>query len=154
MINSRLLLDLSTPVLRICNKHIELCKEAGIDVIICSTYRDYEEQNYLYSLGRTVFPDGPETKRVTDAKAGESWHNFRCAWDAIPLIHGKADWNAQDPVFQKMIALGIQAGAESGQKFPIKDYDHFQVRPIVNGAPITEQEAKIRFDRSGTIFTL
>lgn len=157
MINSRQLEDLDPVVRAVCQQHIDLCKAAGIELIICSTYRDYEEQDSLYAIGRT---DGTTNKHVTNAKAGQSFHNFRAAWDAVPLVRGKADWNANDPVFQQMIALAREAGVECGADWKtFKDMDHFQVRPrsqassAIPAAFITESAAKELFDQHGTIFT-
>lgn len=156
MINSRSMEDLDPIAKNVCKRHMDLCAVEGIELIICSTYRDYEEQESLYGIGRTKFPHGMNTPIVTNARPGDSFHNFRCAWDCIPLVRGKADWNANDPIFKRMIELGIQAGAESGKDFPFKDMDHFQVRPRLDNDPrsyIGVSVAKIRFDQKGTIFT-
>lgn len=88
MINSRDLKDLVEPVQTRAHAFITACKKQGIDVLITSTYRDYESQNALYAQGRTK-----AGKRVTNARGGQSWHNFRCAFDFVPLVNGKAQWN-------------------------------------------------------------
>jgi peptidoglycan L-alanyl-D-glutamate endopeptidase CwlK len=88
MINSRDIKDLQPKVAQLCTKFVLLCKEAGIDVIITSTYRDIESQNKIYAQGRTA--SGP---RVTNAKGGESFHNYKVAFDFVPIVNGKADWN-------------------------------------------------------------
>ncbi len=152
MINSRKLEDLDPVARAICEKQMVLCKAEGIDMLVVSTYRDFTEQDRLYAVGRTTFPDGPNTKKVTDAKAGSSFHNFKCAWDACPVINKACVWDVKHAQFKRMVELGIQAGAESGMYFPLVDSDHFQVRPIVNGAPITTAEAFKRFVAKGTIF--
>lgn len=74
-----------------------MCKEAGIDILITCTYRDNEAQDALYAKGRTV----PGTI-VTYAQGGDSFHNYRCAVDFVPLEHGKPDWES--------IALFTQCG--------------------------------------------
>ena len=88
MINSRDLKDLVEPAQTRARAFIAACKKQGIDVLITSTYRDYESQNALYAQGRTK-----AGKRVTNAKGGQSWHNFKCAFDFVPLVNGKAQWN-------------------------------------------------------------
>jgi peptidoglycan LD-endopeptidase CwlK len=88
MINSRDLKDLHPRVAVLCQRFIEMCKSQGIDVLITSTYRDSESQSALYAQGRTT-----PGKVVTNAKAGQSWHNWRCAFDFVPIINGKAQWN-------------------------------------------------------------
>lgn len=88
MINSRKIEDLNPRVATLCMAFIAECDKAGIDVIITSTYRDNESQNALYAQGRTL-----AGKKVTNAKAGQSYHNYRIAFDFFPIVNGKADWN-------------------------------------------------------------
>lgn len=88
MINSRDLKDLHPKVAALCRRFIDACKAQGIDVLITSTYRDAESQSALYAQGRTT-----PGKIVTNAKAGQSWHNWRCAFDFVPIVNGKAQWN-------------------------------------------------------------
>lgn len=88
MINSRDVKELVEPVKSRARAFVTACKKQGIDVLITSTYRDYESQNALYAQGRTK-----AGRRVTNAKGGQSWHNFRCAFDFVPLVNGKAQWN-------------------------------------------------------------
>jgi peptidoglycan L-alanyl-D-glutamate endopeptidase CwlK len=88
MINSRDIDELEPVVAKMARSLIENCKKTGIDVIITSTYRDAESQNALYAQGRTT-----AGKIVTNAKAGQSFHNFRCAFDFVPIVNGKAQWN-------------------------------------------------------------
>ncbi|AQS83736.1 MAG: M15 family metallopeptidase [Acetobacter aceti] len=47
-------------------------------VKIISGTRTYAEQNALYAIGRTI---DPQKKKVTNARGGESNHNFGIAWD-------------------------------------------------------------------------
>jgi peptidoglycan L-alanyl-D-glutamate endopeptidase CwlK len=88
MINSRDLSALLPVVEGKAIAFIDGCKAVGIDVLITSTYRDNESQNAIYAQGRTS-----SGKIVTNAKAGESWHNHRCAFDFVPIVNGKAQWN-------------------------------------------------------------
>lgn len=88
MINSRDLKDLDPVVYPKALAFIAACKKADIDVLITSTYRDHESQAALYAQGRTK-----PGKVVTNAKPGQSWHNWRCAFDFVPLVSGKAQWN-------------------------------------------------------------
>lgn len=88
MINSRNISDLNPKVSILCKKFIDTCKAAGIDILITSTYRDFESQNALYAQGRTA-----AGKIVTNAKAGQSFHNYKVAFDFVPIVNGKAVWN-------------------------------------------------------------
>jgi peptidoglycan LD-endopeptidase CwlK len=106
MINSRKVEDLHPKVATLCRKFIAECKKAGIDVLITSTYRDYESQNALYAQGRTK-----AGRIVTYAKGGESFHNFRVAFDFVPIVAGKAIWN-DARTFKKCRAIGEALGLE------------------------------------------
>lgn len=150
MINSRDIDDLDPVVRTVCRDHLALCRTVGIELLVTSTYRDYESQDQLYSIGRTT---QLERRKVTNARAGKSWHNFRSAYDVVPIVNGKPVWKASDPIWKEVVILGKQAGAEAGAEWKtFKDTPHFQVTKQ-NGLPITLVEARTRFDSSGTIFT-
>ena len=106
MINSRSLSDLNPKVAALCSEFINRCKEKGIDVIITSTYRDAESQNALYAQGRTT--DG---KIVTNAKGGQSYHNWRVAFDFCPIVNGKCQWQDAD-LFAICGRIGEDLGLE------------------------------------------
>lgn len=88
MINSRQLYDLHPIVAIMCKAFIAKCALANIEVLITSTYRDHESQNALYAQGRTS-----AGRKVTNAKGGQSFHNYGVAFDFVPIINGKAQWN-------------------------------------------------------------
>lgn len=122
MINSRKIEDLLPAVQEKVNKFIELCHNNDIDLLVTSTYRDNESQNQLYAQGRTL-----PGKKVTNAKAGESWHNYRCAVDVVPLRSGKPVWDGNDPVWKTVGKLGKEAGLEwAGDWVKFKELAHFQ----------------------------
>ena len=122
MINSRSLDDLLPPVKERVEKFINSAKAAGIDLLITSTYRDNASQNALYAQGRTK-----PGKIVTNAKAGQSWHNYKCAVDVVPIVAGKPRWDVKEEVWQQVGALGKAAGLEwAGDWKKFKEYPHFQ----------------------------
>lgn len=150
MVNSRNVNDLDPAARLICNDHLARCRHAGIELIVTSTWRDFEAQEALYAIGRTVHP---ERRCVTNAKAGHSWHNFKVAWDVVPLINGKAIWDERDPLWKEVVQMGKDAGAEAGADWPtFKDLPHFQIRPTISGLHISLDEARDRFVAAGTIF--
>ena len=121
MINSRSLDDLIPQARVRVDKLIEVCKAAGIDLLITSTYRDNESQDALYAQGRTQ-----PGKIVTKAKAGQSFHNYRCAVDVVPLVNGKPVWD-DETLWQQIDRLGKQVGLEwAGDWQTFKEYPHFQ----------------------------
>jgi len=122
MINSRKLDDLIPQAKERVERFIALCHEQGIDLLVTSTFRDHESQGELYEQGRTR-----PGKIVTNAKPGESWHNYRCAVDVVPLVNGKPNWDGSDPIWQTIGELGEQAGLEwAGRWHSFKELAHFQ----------------------------
>ena len=53
MLDSRDITLLRDDVEANCRKWLELCREAGLDVLVTNTVRDKEYQEYLYAQGRT-----------------------------------------------------------------------------------------------------
>lgn len=122
MIASRKLEDLLPVVREKAECMIAKCKSAGIDLLVTSTYRDHESQNALYAQGRTS-----PGKIVTNAKGGQSFHNYRCALDVVPLINGKPVWDAKNPMWQEIGRLGKSCGLEwAGEWTRFKEFPHFQ----------------------------
>ena len=122
VINSRKLEDLLPPVRERVERMIAACKAEGIDLLVTSTYRDNASQDALYAQGRTA-----PGRIVTNARAGQSYHNYRCAVDVVPIRNGKAIWNAKDPVWQRIGALGKAAGLEwAGDWKRFREFPHFQ----------------------------
>jgi peptidoglycan L-alanyl-D-glutamate endopeptidase CwlK len=121
MINSRSLDDLAPPAKQRAQAFVEAAKAKGIDLLVTSTYRDNESQNALYAQGRTT-----PGNVVTRAKAGQSWHNWRCALDVVPLVNGKAIWDDQ-ALWKQVGEIGKSCGLEwAGDWVTFKEYPHFQ----------------------------
>ena len=121
MINSRNIDDLEPIVAVLCKQFIDKCKTAGIDVIITSTYRDMESQAALYARGRTK-----PGKKVTNAKPGKSFHNWKVAFDFAPIVNGKIPWNDIE-TFTKCGEIGESVGLEwAGRWKTFKEYAHLQ----------------------------
>jgi peptidoglycan L-alanyl-D-glutamate endopeptidase CwlK len=106
MINSRSLTDLNPKVAAMCSEFINRCKAENIDVIITSTYRDKESQDALYAQGRTA-----PGKKVTNAKGGQSFHNWKVAFDFCPIVNGKAMWS-DTALFTKCGKIAESVGLE------------------------------------------
>ena len=105
------------------------------------TLRTFKEQQDLYNLGRTVVnPDGKSKSKpmgniVTNAKAGQSIHNYGLAFDIALIIDGKeASWNTikdwdGDGVadWMECVKIAKDNGWEWGGDWKtFKDEPHFQ----------------------------
>jgi peptidoglycan L-alanyl-D-glutamate endopeptidase CwlK len=123
MIDSRKLEDLVPDIAAKANALIVHCKKVGITLLVTSTYRDYERQTALYAQGRTQ-----PGEIVTRAKAGYSAHNFRRAFDVVPLdSSGNPWWKAPEAIWQSMGEIGKLCGLEWGGDWSgFKDKPHFQ----------------------------
>lgn len=151
MLSSRKLDDLATPAKIRAFKFLDECKAAGIDLLVTSTLRDFEAQNALYAIGRTreqldaVLLHDVEPRRgrrVTNARGGDSFHQYACALDVVPLRHGKLVWGTsgngidEDPtdddtddleLWQRVGAIGEACGLEwAGRWKRMREFPHFQ----------------------------
>lgn len=128
---SRDLNDLRLDIREKAIKFKDICDKMGIDIIFTCTYRSNLEQADLYARGRTA-----PGKVVTWALPGESKHNHMedgkpasLAFDIVPLVSGKPNWNASDPVWGVLGGIGKSLGLKwagdwKGHK---KEYPHFEV---------------------------
>ena len=122
MINSRDLNNLLPVVKDKVDTFLQSCKDAGIDLIVTSTYRDIESQNALYEQGRST-----PGNIVTNARGGQSFHNYRCAVDVVPVVNGKCDWDGSHPVWSDVGRIGKESGLDwAGEWVHFKELAHFQ----------------------------
>lgn len=89
----------------------------GFSLRVTSGWRSFEEQDRLYAQGRTT-----EGKIVTNAKGGQSLHNYGCAFDVADKLKGyNIDW-------EKVGKIGESVGLEWGGRWPsFVDGPHFQL---------------------------
>lgn len=86
-----------------------------------SGYRSFEEQLALYNKGRKT-----PGKVITNAKPGQSFHNFGLAEDIVFKILGKWSWDLKLP-WNDLGKIGKKLGLEWGGDWKnIKDLPHFQ----------------------------
>jgi peptidoglycan L-alanyl-D-glutamate endopeptidase CwlK len=128
--DSRSLDDLHPIVKAKCLAHMAACEAAAIPISITFTYRSLETQAALYAQGRTK-----PGKIVTNAKAGQSFHNFKLAYDGVPKkLLALPNWG-DNPHDQTMAneawalygKLAEEQGLEWGGRWrTIKDRPHCQ----------------------------
>lgn len=115
----------------------EIC-EALTGRAICRfthTLRTFAEQDALYAIGRTK-----KGRRVTNARGGQSYHNYGFAVDIVLLVdkdgngtHETAAWDTAGDYdgdrladWQEIVAIFKRYGWEWGGDWRFKDYPHFQ----------------------------
>ncbi|MCP1289761.1 MULTISPECIES: M15 family metallopeptidase [Chromobacterium] len=128
---SRRIEDLHPDLQPICREFVRRCEAAGVTALITTTWRSGAEQDELYAQGRTK----PGSK-VTNARAGQSAHNAMIqgkpaarAFDVVPLVNGKAMWDAKHPAWQTMGRIGMELGLNwyGRPNAPFREFPHFEL---------------------------
>lgn len=117
---------LQIPAQRLARLFLKTVQATGMDVRIISGNRTYAEQNRLYAIGRTIKKGEP---KVTNAKGGQSNHNFGIAWD-IGIFEGKVYVTKSAPYEKaaKLVKVAALKELEWGgdwKSFP--DIPHYQL---------------------------
>ena len=131
--SSRDLNDLRDDVHSMAVSHKQLCKAAGIDLLIYCTLRSDKEQDALYAIGRTL-----PGARVTNARAGQSLHNpdkdgKARAYDCCPLRYGKPVWGSSAKedaaLWAEVGRIGESVGLTWSGRWvgKLKEICHFQI---------------------------
>lgn len=126
---SRQLSDLAPPVLHAALAFVESCAADGLQVLVYCTLRSNAEQAALFAQGRTA-----PGAIVTSARAGQSMHNpdstgHAWAFDAVPLVGGKAAWN-DSALLLRMGLIGERHGLEWAGRWrgALREQVHFQIK--------------------------
>lgn len=92
------------------------CEKAGFPILVTCGVRSYADQDALYSHGRAE-----PGRIVTNAKGGESAHQFGYAADIVP---GKEpapeftpDWDAASPEWKEVLTLARSCGLAEGAQW-------------------------------------
>lgn len=87
------------------------CILEGLEPYIYEGIRTSKRQNELYAIGRTVHKG---RAKVTNAKAGQSMHQYGIAFDFVPLKRAKAEgmWEADwsDKAYAPYHKLALKHG--------------------------------------------
>lgn len=120
--SSRSLADLNPDFALDVVDFITATQKAGLDVLIYCTLRSVQEQAQLYAIGRTQ-----PGKIVTDAKPGQSAHNYGFAFDGAPLIGGRIAWEDHEH-WQLYGRIAQEMGLEwaGSPDYPFREMPHIQ----------------------------
>jgi len=127
------LITLAPKVQVLARRFLKLCKEAKLDVRILSGTRTYAEQEALYRKGRY----GSTEKKVTNARGGQSNHNFGIAWDIGVFQDGKYLTTIKpykDIALLTMPQLPEMAWGGDWKSFP--DFPHYEHKAVVEGVSL------------------
>ena len=146
MINSRDILELHPTLQRGARELISRMRALGFPVGISSTYRSPEYQDYLFEQGRSR-----PGQIVTNARGGQSMHNYRLAFDVFKNIRGQefsddSFFAAAGRIWQEM--GGVWGG--SWRSFPDRPHmeysDGLSITNLQRGA-VLPQNHKMLWER-------
>lgn len=111
--------------------------QQGINLFVVSAHRDEEEQNELYSRGRTQaeldkvglnhVKAQPDKPKVTNARAGQSDHNVKRAADLVEKKGSKLLWD--NDRWEQIGKIGESLGLKWGGRWKsFVDKPHFYDR--------------------------
>lgn len=110
---------------------ISEAKKQGIELRITSGLRSWDDQTKLYNQGRLT-----EGKIVTNAKAGDSMHNYGLAFDVVPVEgYSSKNWG-------KIGEIGKKLGLTWGGDWKFKDMPHFELKTGKTLAQLKEMYLK------------
>jgi len=170
--SSRNIIDLQ-PILREdAIKVIEGCRAQKINLIVYCTYRSLDDQARAYRCSRRtaeieakiteyntagyyvlanalrrVGPQpGVNGLHITHAGPGESFHQYGEAFDAVPVINGKAVWD-NPTIYGIYGEICRDVGLEWGGDWQFKDLPHAQIKHGVTNplAVYTPDEVEASF---------
>lgn len=112
--------DLQPLVKRKADEVVKEMELLGFPIRITQGFRSIEEQDKLYAQGRTT-----PGQIVTNAKGGESFHNYGVAVD---VVFRKEGYNAPETLWQTFGTVGKKHGFEWGGDWKtFKDRPHLQM---------------------------
>lgn len=101
---------------------VTIMRIARLPIVVTTTVRSCEEQNRLYAKGRTT-----PGQIVTNAKCGESYHQFGVAFDVAFIENGNPSWAEHHP-WGTLGRVGEILGLEWGGRWTsLIDLPHFQL---------------------------
>lgn len=109
----------------VAEKARELIKKAydeGIGIAITQGFRSFAEQNALYAKGRTV-----KGTKVTNAKGGQSIHNYGLAVDFCIFDDKKQPQWTVNKDWKRVVEIAEGMGFEAGLRWEFYDPPHLQM---------------------------
>lgn len=95
----------------------------GVHPVVDQTYRTFEESQSLYDQGRTK-----PGQIVSNAKPGQSYHNYALALDFHLQVNGRDVWDQDNPNWMTVVNIFKAHGFTWGGDFAgsFKDYPHLE----------------------------
>lgn len=104
---------------------VEAVAKRGHVIEITQGLRTFAEQDALYAQGRNR--KGP---KVTNARSGQSLHQYGAAADVALMVNGKYAWPDPHPVWQIIADEAQKLGLEAGYYWPKPDQPHVEIAGV------------------------
>ena len=117
---------------------IEALAAQGLTVEVVQGLRTFAEQDALFAQGRTK-----PGQVVTQARGGQSNHNYGLAVDVCPFVNGKPQWNDN----QGFIRIGAEAPKQGLQWGG--DWKKFIDKPHIQLGGLTVAQCSTLFKQGG-----
>jgi peptidoglycan L-alanyl-D-glutamate endopeptidase CwlK len=99
---------------------LDLTKADGITLLITQGLRTFAEQDALFR----------KRPKVTNARGGQSTHNYGVAFDIAVMVNGKISWD--EKLYRGLGKYADLVGLEWGGRWKFVDYPHFQLKGLPN----------------------
>lgn len=151
-------INLIHPKLRneVQNIYAQICDALSGNAICRFSYtlRTFKEQQDLYAKGRTI-----AGKKVTNASAGLSYHNYGLAIDIVLIVDGvKAVWDIKTDFdkdgksdWMEIVSIFKQYGWEWGGDWKFTDYPHFQKTMGYSVRELLDKHQQKKVDSNGYV---
>jgi peptidoglycan L-alanyl-D-glutamate endopeptidase CwlK len=97
---------------------LELAHEDGYSLRILQGFRSFEEQDALFK----------KRPKVTNARGGQSMHNYGLAVDFVFIVNGKVSWD--EKLYKNIGRWAEKAGLEWGGNWKFVDMPHVQLKNL------------------------
>ncbi|MGA2193081.1 MAG: M15 family metallopeptidase [Nitrospirota bacterium] len=123
-LNDSRLNTLLPEVREIAKRHLGLCTDKSVYLLVVQAYRSFDSQESLYRSGRSE-----PGLLLTNARPGYSWHNFGRAYDVAVIEDGQIVWDS--PKYRTAGEIGNSLGLVWGGDFTSVhgDLGHFEYHP-------------------------
>lgn len=99
---------------------LEMAKADGITLLITQGLRTFAEQGALFK----------KRPKVTNARGGQSMHNYGVAFDVAVMVNGKISWD--EKLYRGLGKYADAVGLDWGGRWRFVDYPHFQLKGLPN----------------------
>ena len=125
-----------------------IAAKEGLDVIVLSGHRTWQEQDNLYNIGRRGIKG---ERKVTNAKAGYSNHNFAIAID-LGVFRGKKYLDESEPktasrIYREIAKIAKEYNLDWGGDWKFSDEPHFEYH-----TGLTTAQKRARYLKNKTVF--